>query len=1086
MLTHDADGPSACRLRLLGGVSLIDESGGHRVSGLRRRPLALLAILAASGEPGIGRDRLLYYLWPESDTRHGRNTLNQTLHALRRDLGRDAIMVGTTTLALNPSAISCDVWDIERALRAGCDAEVVAQYGGPFLDEFRVPGLSELDQWIEGERQRYLLMYSGALERLATAAEAVDDPAAALQLWRRHAAATPLSAQSATGLIRTLAMLGDRAQALEHARVYTALLRTELDSDPDPAIIALVDRIRRTSVGRGREAWHEAPRVAALSTTASAAAPPARESPLAAHPAPPPPPAATPPAAAAATPGQPSTLALPPPRVPLAAPVRRRRRIRRAGLLLFVTLAALAITRTWLDGQQEAQWPGWRLANIGAALSVGGSAAGEVVANAVPTVVVLPFQVAGSDLPAGGLVTTIVDMLSASLDDADVEVVDPTAVRQWARRSGRFGGSATSDVALDADAARHLGASAYVAGEVAAVGGRLRVTARWYALADASTSGGATRATLVARAVTDGGSAQLLAVVDRTAARLLAARHTEPAGRLRRAAEHTASLTAFKAFLRGEMALRAAEDARAMEQFGLAVTIDSTFALAYDRLSVAAERAGRDSVARAAAALATEHAGRLPERDRVLVAARAAAQRGDYGAGERLYTALVTDYPDDVEAWYRLGELLYFTNPLAGRSVGEARHPLEQAARLAPDNADALALLARIAAVEGRRADADSLVARLLADERSAAVLERRVWQSFRMNDLGGPRTTTRTREPGDAVARRRLAIDAAMRPGDPAALRLFAAALTTSDASPDVRAFGFRMLARGDAARGRWTDAFAHLDSAEARVPTAALELRAVLATHAFLGVPIAARRQVLARLAAVAPGTARSTAEPRPLTGLHAHLRLHALGLLHANLHDQARAQQMADSLERLAGAGAASAVPAGTGAVLAQSVRAAAAYDGGRYAEVVRILDALPWTAGAFMVEAEARDRFLRAEALRALGRLAEAAAWYASMAQRVPYELVYLAPAELRLGELAEARGDTAAAARHYRRFVALWSDADPALQPQVAARRQWLAAPKLVARAARPAPGAGGESRVGGVPVRRLGSSDTAKRSAGPG
>ena len=59
------------------------------------------AILAASGERGISRERLLLFLWPESDARHGRNTLNQTLYALRRDLGTDELVMGTSVLALN-------------------------------------------------------------------------------------------------------------------------------------------------------------------------------------------------------------------------------------------------------------------------------------------------------------------------------------------------------------------------------------------------------------------------------------------------------------------------------------------------------------------------------------------------------------------------------------------------------------------------------------------------------------------------------------------------------------------------------------------------------------------------------------------------------------------------------------------------------------------------------------------------------------------------------------------------------------------------------------------------------------------------
>jgi tetratricopeptide (TPR) repeat protein len=45
---------------------------------------------------------------------------------------------------------------------------------------------------------------------------------------------------------------------------------------------------------------------------------------------------------------------------------------------------------------------------------------------------------------------------------------------------------------------------------------------------------------------------------------------------------------------------------------------------------------------------------------------------------------------------------------------------------------------------------------------------------------------------------------------------------------------------------------------------------------------------------------------------------------------------------------------------------------------------------------------------------------------------------------RLGELYEAKGDPRTAASYYERFVTLWKDADPELQPQVAEIRQRLA------------------------------------------
>ena len=75
-----------------------------------------------------------------------------------------------------------------------------------------------------------------------------------------------------------------------------------------------------------------------------------------------------------------------------------------------------------------------------------------------------------------------------------------------------------------------------------------------------------------------------------------------------------------------------------------------SFALAYYRLSIAAEWAGQDSLARLAADSAAHFDGRLSDHDRLLVDALAARRAGAWAEAERLYRQVVDDHPDDVEA----------------------------------------------------------------------------------------------------------------------------------------------------------------------------------------------------------------------------------------------------------------------------------------------------------------------------------------------------------------------------------------------------------------------------------------------------
>ena len=101
--------------------------------------------------------------------------------------------------------------------------------------------------------------------------------------------------------------------------------------------------------------------------------------------------------------------------------------------------------------------------------------------------------------------------------------------------------------------------------------------------------------------------------------------------------------------------------------FRQAVNEDSTFALAHYRMAVASGWANRAGMSTAAAERALTLSDRLSERDRRLLAAYVDYRRGAANAAERQYRAILSDYPDDLEAAFQFADLLYNYNPLRGR-----------------------------------------------------------------------------------------------------------------------------------------------------------------------------------------------------------------------------------------------------------------------------------------------------------------------------------------------------------------------------------------------------------------------------------
>ena len=235
-------------LKLLGGASL--EHSGSPVPGraARGHRLALLALLAP-GRP-LSRDKVLALLWPESDTERGRRLLSDTLYLLRGAFGEDVVLASGDDLRLNPERVASDVGEFERMLDQRLPEPAIGLYAGPFLDGFHLSDSAEFEQWVDAERFRLGQRYAAALEALAGASEAENQWTAAVGWWRKLAAIEPGNGRVALRLMRALDAAGDRAGALQHARVHAALFRDEFDAEPDPEVVRLTERLRREPVAR--------------------------------------------------------------------------------------------------------------------------------------------------------------------------------------------------------------------------------------------------------------------------------------------------------------------------------------------------------------------------------------------------------------------------------------------------------------------------------------------------------------------------------------------------------------------------------------------------------------------------------------------------------------------------------------------------------------------------------------------------------------------------------------------------------------------------------------------------------------------
>jgi len=521
------------RIRALGG--LVVEQDGTPVSGAAAQPRrqAILAVLARAGGRGVSRERLLALLWPDADEASTRTILSQAIYMLRRDLGASDAICGGRELRLDAAVIDSDVAEFDERCSSGDLESAVALYSGPFLDGFRLPGSPEFDRWVEAERDTLAHRHTDTLEKLARAAAQRGDALGASGWWRQLAGLDPLNGRITIELMRALAAAGDRAGALQQARIYEALLAQDLELPPDKAVVELARKLREESIqapASGAPGQPGASR-AESSTLVGSASP------------------AAPIVAADSQPVATEAAGVTSEPVPVAGPTA------------MPNVAPAAVG--------PARWS-WRVVMGGiaaiAVAAIGIAIARRTAMSGSPPVVAIghiaDYRGEASDETAAPLT----DMLATNLARASsLRIVSSARMLEMLARA-RSEGDTT---ALYTRAARLAGASQMIEGTVVALregGYRLdlrRVTLAEGTIRDAETVRGA----------------DLFALADSGSARLLAAfGSARVAGSI--ADVTTRSLPAYRLYVRGLQRYQAGDGPAARELFEAALGEDSTFAMA--------------------------------------------------------------------------------------------------------------------------------------------------------------------------------------------------------------------------------------------------------------------------------------------------------------------------------------------------------------------------------------------------------------------------------------------------------------------------------------------------------------------------
>ena len=232
-------------IKVLGGFSIVVDGDPVDRRWRLRKAKTLVKLLALASDHRIHREVVIDRLWPDADPDAGANNLHQALHAARRVLGNDRIVLRDEMVVLGPGGdVSVDV-DSFTAAAAAADgtpaslAAALARWTGDLLPEDRY------EDWAMPHREQLANRRARLVVQLASALVEQGEAGEAVLVLEPLAVERPDDEEVHRALLPALFAAGRRGEAV-HA---FARLRDTLEEYGAVPAQATADLYRRLSTG---------------------------------------------------------------------------------------------------------------------------------------------------------------------------------------------------------------------------------------------------------------------------------------------------------------------------------------------------------------------------------------------------------------------------------------------------------------------------------------------------------------------------------------------------------------------------------------------------------------------------------------------------------------------------------------------------------------------------------------------------------------------------------------------------------------------------------------------------------------------
>ncbi len=324
----------------------------------------------------------------------------------------------------------------------------------------------------------------------------------------------------------------------------------------------------------------------------------------------------------------------------------------------------------------------------------------------ISAITIFPFSIQSGHPNIQYLSNGMVDLMSTKLEGvSNMRPIDPNRVFNQLERNNEAIPSLSEAVEIS----KSLGSGEFILGNIIDINEVLQITASKYN----------SEGELMVRKTIEGQKTQLASLIDDLTKALIADQLEKEGQPISSVATMTSeNLQALKAYLEGEQAYRKTNFDQAIDFFQQAVSLDSTFAMAWLRLYLARAWIGGAYNNSSYLEKADEYKDKLPPKWQDLVEGHRLFATGQE-TNEDFYSDLLQKYGENAEFTNLMAEHLFHYNSRYGRSTAEAKPWLEKSNKLDPQNQETLRHLADLAWKEGDIATVRKIIAEVSTESSS-------------------------------------------------------------------------------------------------------------------------------------------------------------------------------------------------------------------------------------------------------------------------------------------------------------------------------------------------------------------------------